>query len=162
MEVKKMMDINKKVIYIIFMVIVKRRERQMKPKERMQQIDIANRMIENKQEEIMRLHDLATRVTVSVENERVQASGSKDRMADIVCAATDLEAELEKDINHLIKLRKEIMQEIDALENIDMIDLMYKRYFQCKKWELIAEELHMSYRNVIRLHGKALKKLEGM
>ena len=54
------------------------------------------------------------------------------------------------------------MDEIDALENIDMIDLMYKRYFQCKKWEQIAEELHMSYRNVIRLHAKALKRLEEM
>lgn len=131
-------------------------------KERMQQLNIANRMIENKQEEIQRLHDLATRITISAENERVQASGSNDKMADIICSATDLEAELEKDISGLIKLRKEIMQEIDALGNIDMIDLMYKRYFQCKKWELIAEELHMSYRNVIRLHAKALKKLEEM
>ena len=129
-------------------------------KERMQQIEIANRMIENKQEEINRLHDLATRVTVSVENERVRTSGSNDKMADIICCAVDLEAELTKDINDFVKLRGEIMREIDALENIDMIDLMYKRYFQCKKWELIAEELHMSYRNVIRLHEKALKILE--
>lgn len=131
-------------------------------KERMQQINIANRMIENKREEIQRLHDLATRVTISVNNDRVQSSGSDDKMADIICSATDLEVELEKDISDLINLRRQIMQEIDALENIDMIDLMYKRYFQCKKWELIAEELHMSYRNVIRLHGKALKKLEEM
>lgn len=134
----------------------------MSVKERMQQINIANRMIENKQEEIQRLHDLATRVTTSVENERVQSSGSDDKMADIICSATDLEAQLEKDISDFIKLRREIMNEIDALDNIDMIDIMYKRYFQCKKWELIAEELNMSYRNVIRLHGKALKKLEEM
>ncbi|MCI9127591.1 MAG: DUF1492 domain-containing protein [Eubacterium sp.] len=131
-------------------------------KERMQQINIANRMIENKQEEIQHLHDLATRVTISVESERVQASGSNDKMADIICSATDLETELKKDISDLIKLRRQIMDEIDALENIDMIDLMYKRYFQCKKWEQIAEELHMSYRNVIRLHAKALKRLEEM
>lgn len=134
----------------------------MSVKERMQQINVATRMIENKQEEIRRLHDLATRVTISVENERVQASGSNDKMADIICSAADLEAELKKDISDLIKLQREIMKEIDALGNIDMIDLMYKRYFQCKKWECIAEELHMSYRNVIRLHGKALKKLEEM
>lgn len=131
-------------------------------KERMQQINIANRMIENKQEEIERLHDLATRITVSVENERVQTSRSNDRMEDIICCAADLEAELVKDIDGFIHLRGEIIQEIESLKNIDMIDLMYKRYFQCKKWELIAEELHMSYRNVIRLHGKALKKLEEM
>lgn len=130
--------------------------------ERMQQISAANRMVENKQEEIQRLHDLATRVTRTVENEKVQTSGSNDKIADLICSATDLEAELKQDINDLIKLRKDVMKEIDSLDNIDMIDLMYKRYFQCKKWEIIAEELHMSYRNVIRLHSKALKKLEEM
>lgn len=129
---------------------------------RMHQINIANRMIENKQEEIQRLHDLATRITVSVESGKVKTSKNNDKMADIICAATDLEEELKEDINDLIKLRREIMQEIDSLGNIDMIDLMYKRYFACKKWELIAEELNMSYRNVIRLHKKALKKLEEM
>lgn len=129
-------------------------------KERLKQIEVANRMIENKQEEIQRLHDLATKITVGNTGERVRKTSNNDKMADLICSAADLEIELEHDVNNYVNLRKNVMKEIDSLENIDMIDIMYKRYFQCKKWEKIAEELHMSYRNVIRLHNRALEKLE--
>ena len=41
-----------------------------------------------------------------------------------------------------------------------MIDLLYQRYFQYKEWEEIAVDIGMTYRNVYRLHGRALLSFE--
>ena len=38
-------------------------------------------------------------------------------------------------------------------------EILIRRYISGQKWERIAVEIHLEYRWVLRLHGKALQKL---
>ena len=51
------------------------------------------------------------------------------------------------------------MNLIDKIEDADCVDVLYKRYFQFKKWEQIAVEKNYSYQGICKIHGKALQMM---
>lgn len=132
----------------------------MDAKDYLGQIRLLDVLIQNKQLEIEQLETLATRVTSVNEGDRVQASGNQDKMADIVCKIVELRKEINADIDKLVDLKSEIIPIIDAVQDADMIDVLYKRYIQYKKWEEIALEMHYTYQWVCKLHGRALQKID--
>lgn len=72
----------------------------------------------------------------------------------------EYQKDLSKSIEELMNLKTEAMARIDKLDNADYVNLLYKRYFQYKKWEEIALEMNYAYRSIIRLHDKALHKMD--
>lgn len=70
--------------------------------------------------------------------------------------------ELETSIKQLVSYKQETMNLIDKIHNADCVDVLYKRYFQFKKWEQIAVEMNYAYRTVLRIHGQALKEFESL
>lgn len=69
----------------------------------------------------------------------------------------EYQKDLTNALDELIKVKNEVASCIDELNNPYHIELLYKRYFQFLKWEEIAIDMYMSYRQVLRIHGEALK-----
>ena len=144
----------------------------MKAKHYLWQIRKLDRMIENKLEEIEFNKSLAESIIMSNEEERVQASGLKDRMAEIVCKYLALEAEMNDAIDEMIDTRREIISTIELL-NTDEYDLLYKMYVgkrNVKRDETIeiiymttdevADFNKKSKRWAASVHGRALVNLQ--
>lgn len=129
----------------------------MNPKEYLSQVRKYDRLINNKLETIASLRSLVTSVTIELKSDVVQSSGTKDKMASAVERIIDLEREIDRDIDQLVNLKREVMSVIDKIGDPVLIDILYKRYFRYEKWEEIAIEMNYSYRQVTRLHGQALQ-----
>lgn len=56
--------------------------------------------------------------------------------------------------------RIETVELISEVERADLNRILYMRYVQCERWEVIACDLNYSFRHVLRLHGEALRELE--
>ena len=132
----------------------------MKAKEYLMQIKRLDSIISNKQEEVARLEELVTSTNALSTGDRVQSSGTQDKLGDTVSKICDLKRELALDIARLIEVRGEIIKVIDQVEDADLIDLLYKKYYQFKTWEKIACDMNYTYRWVTKLHGKALAEVQ--
>ena len=128
------------------------------PKKYLQQIKKCEDQIDNKIAEVSKLREMATSITSTLKEDVVQTSGSGDKLGEAVSKILDLENEINAEIDKLVDIKKEIMGVIDAL-NEPHSTLLYKRYFQFKKWEEIAIEMNYSYRQITRMHGRALQKV---
>ena len=111
--------------------------------------------------EIARLEALATKTTAVMGGERVQSSGSQEKMADCVVKIADMKDKLNKEIHDFLdykdKARKLIAEACDA----DCCRLLHKRYFLDNTWEQIAVQLNYTYQWVSGgLHQKALAQLQ--
>ena len=82
-------------------------------------------------------------------------------MNDLIVSVVTLEDEINQQIDLLINKKREVMELIDSLDNVDEISLLYKRYFNYMSWEEIAVNMKISYRQTHRLHGRALRSMEG-
>ena len=134
--------------------------RKIEAKEYLQQVRNADMAIKDKMEELARLRTLATSISVANDGERVQSSGSQDKMADTMCKITDFEAEIQAEIDNLLVLKRDVRGVIEKVSEPVLMSVLHKRYLQYKSWEQIAIELDISWRHTLRLHGKALREIE--
>jgi len=84
---------------------------------------------------------------------------SKNRSNTIeegITTIDEIEASINKDIDDLVELRKEIESKIDSIDDIKLRELMKCRYLDFKSWEEIAYKNGCSWRWVYSLHEKAL------
>lgn len=124
------------------------------------QIDRLNKVIQNKLVEIYQLKTMACNIVVSNENERVQTSGSQERMADTVAKIVDKE----KDIGSLIDLQLEkknsIISQIEGMENTNMYHVLFCRYVKNDNFTEIGNEMGYSRMQIKRLHDDAIDVFE--
>lgn len=130
----------------------------MKAKDYLLQIKKLDKLIKNKQYEVMQWKALATGTTVSVSSERVQSSGSKQQMANAVHRYVEIEQEINNEIEKYIRLKMEVVKTIEQLPEAEY-DLLHKVYIQ-KKTLYEALDKDKSYSSVTTLHGRALKHLQ--
>lgn len=133
----------------------------MKAKAYLNQIEYMDVKINTRIEEVARLNALATKTTAAMGGERVQASGSQQKMADCVTRIVALKNEINKEIDKLVGRKQEALKLMDEYCEPDCITLLYARYFQYKAWETIAVEMKYSYKWVSGgLHQRALAQLQ--
>lgn len=130
----------------------------MTAKEYLQQIRKADIMINYKQQQLDELRSLATSITSALNPDKVQSSGVSDKVGDAVAKIVDLQTEINRDIDGLVDLKKEVMNIIDKLDATSL-ELIYSRYFEFKTWEQIACQMNYSCQWIWKLHGEALKKV---
>ena len=83
-----------------------------------------------------------------------------DTIATGIATINDTEKEINKEIDELIELRKEIEQKINAVDDPKLMALLKCRYLDCKSWEEIAYKNNITWRHVYRLHEKALDEIK--
>jgi len=83
-----------------------------------------------------------------------------DTIATGIATINDIEKEINKEIDELIELRKEIEDKINAVDDPKLRELLKCRYLDCKSWEEIAYKNNITWRHVYRLHEKALDEIK--
>jgi DNA-directed RNA polymerase specialized sigma subunit len=141
----------------------------LKAKEFLGQIKKINVMIENKLAEAEHWKSVALGITsggtdvkingVIHQMDKVQSTGSQQKMADAINKYVDLEAEINADIDKLIDTRKNIIETIELLE-AEKYDLLHKVYVQGFTLDEVAAMYDFSYSWATTLHGRALKDVE--
>ena len=126
----------------------------------LKQIKIMDAKINADIEELTSLETLATRTTSVLGGDRVQSSGSQQKMADSVAKIVDLREQINTEIDRFIDYKQEARELISDCE-AECITLISKRYFQFKTWESIAVDMNFTYQWVSGgLHQKALAQVQ--
>lgn len=133
----------------------------MTAKEYLSEVQRLQTIIEQKQERIKEIRESASTVRgVRFDLEKVQGSGRTDKIGDSVAKIIDLETEVENDMVSIIYRKHEMIEQIHALGNYRYIQLLYKRYIEFKRLQIVAAEMDFTYEYVLELHKKALKAFE--
>lgn len=122
---------------------------------RLQKLD---RMIINKQIELEQWRSIATGTAPQTSTDRVQSSGSQQKVADAVCRYVDIEREITEYIDRLVDARREVIAVIEQLD-VDEYDLLHKMYVQYITLSEAAEQMGKSYTWATSTHGRALKNV---
>lgn len=125
----------------------------------LEQVRKLDKMIENKMYEKLHWKDAAVVITASLGGEKVQTSGSKQKMADSVCRYTDLEREIDECIDNLVNTKKDVISVIEQL-NAEEYDVLHKVYVQYLTFSDVADANDKSYSWVASMHGIALNKVQ--
>lgn len=126
-------------------------------KEYLSQIRKIDSNIKKKSSELYQLKTMATSITVASDNERVQSSGSQDRLGNTVAKIVDAERAIDRMVDEYIDRKRVIINEICSISDDRYNDLLYYRYVSNMNFSEIANVMHMSERHILRLHGEALK-----
>jgi DNA-directed RNA polymerase specialized sigma subunit len=105
------------------------------------------------------LRTLATKVNTTFGEERVNSTKKQSPMEETIVKLMDLENEVNKDIDELIKLKGEIIETINQVDDPIYQLILERRYVEGKTWEEIAAGLGYDRSTVWRNHGKALKEI---
>ena len=132
----------------------------MDTKQYLQQISRLDRMIQNKLAEISQLRELAMSVSAVKNEERVQNTPNFDKIGTAYCKIEEMEEKLDKLIDEYVDKKNLIISQIDKIDNEAYYEILFARYIEKKTFEKIADEMTYSFRQIIRLHGRALQEFE--
>lgn len=130
------------------------------PKKYLQQIRLYDSHINTKLEDLHHLKEMVTKITPTLKDDVVSGGGNQDKLGDAIAKIVDLEAEIDRDIDHYVAAKQEISATLDKLTDPDQLQVLHMRYVQNKTWEQIACDMGFSYRWVCTIHGRALQQIE--
>ena len=117
--------------------------------------------INNDIEELESLQALAAKTTSALGGNRVQASGSQQKMADCVHKIIQLKEDIDSEIDTYVEYKEQVKKFIHEACDADCCRLLYLRYFKYETWETIAKKMNYSRQWVTKsLHKKALKQMQ--
>jgi len=131
----------------------------MTAKEYLSQARYLDLSINNKIRQVAMLHELATKCTSTISDMPRNPSPRQSGMADTIDKIIDLEAEINRDIDRLVDLKREMTAIIRSVDDSQCQILLEMRYICFRSWEQIAVEMGFNIRHVYRIHRQALKKV---
>lgn len=127
----------------------------MTAKEYLSQAYRLDQRIDSKIAQVASLNDLATKCTATLTGMPRNPNRGGSTMADAVCKIVDLQEEINRDIDRLVDLKREIVAVIKAVENPEYQVMLEKRYLSFQTWEQIAVDMNYSIQHIYRLREKA-------
>ena len=118
--------------------------------------------IEINQEELNRLTELSTMLKgLDYSQTKIQTSGSSDAaFVNKVNEIADIKEKINAKLMELKELRNSIWKAIYTLDNTEERLVCLYRYLKFYDWETVADKMHLSLRQVYRVHGFALKNIK--
>ena len=118
--------------------------------------------IEINQEELNRLTELSTMLKgLDYSQTKIQTSGSGDAaFVNKVNELVDIKEKINAKLMELKELRNSIWKAIYTLDNTEERLVCLYRYLKFYDWETVADKMHLSLRQVYRVHGFALKNIK--
>ena len=132
---------------------------EMNPKQRLSQIRRLRILIDQRERELESLRAARFRCVSGVDYGRTPVKGSRrvgGSFEEAAIKAVDLEVETAALIVQYNELRHTIIGQIQQLDKLEHMQILYKRYVEEKRWEQIAEEMGYDSVYIRSLHGKAL------
>jgi DNA-directed RNA polymerase specialized sigma subunit len=117
-------------------------------------------MINNKLTEIAQLKDMVVSISAPQSGERVQTTPNFDKIGTKYAKIDEMERKIDGMVDELVDKKEKIIQQIDSMEDENTYNILFARYIEKKTFEVIATEMKYSWRQVVRLHGTALKQFE--
>lgn len=114
--------------------------------------------VEMLKRDLIRWRELGEKVTPSLTG-MPQGGKNVSKVEQSAIMICDIEKEINERIKKLSELYMKILNTIETVDDINLQNLLHRRYIQGQKWEKIAVEMHYSYMHVCRLHGQALEKI---
>lgn len=131
----------------------------MNTKEYLKQAFYLDKNINSKLEQVEKLNELATKATSTLSDMPKSSNRGESRLEEIIVKIIDLQEEINKDIDALIDLKREIAWTINNVKDKEMRSILEKRYLCFDSWEKIAVDMNYSTHHIFRLHNKALKSI---
>ena len=133
----------------------------MKAKEYLQQLKLLDVKIDQKLKQVGDLRQMAQATgALDYSKDMVQTSAFGDSMSNAVIRYLSLEEEVDQQIDQFVDLKNQIINQIQALKDVNYVQVLFKRYVEYKALEVIAVEMGYTYQYVRILHGHALQDFE--
>ena len=132
----------------------------MNVKEYLEQAKYLDMRINSKVEQLSTLNDLATKCTVTLSDMPRNPNKGISNMEDTIVKIIDLQEEINRDIDQLVDLKREIMVVIKKISNVEYQTILENRYLSFMSWEQIAVEMKYSIQQIYRLRDRAHKVVE--
>lgn len=130
----------------------------MTPKEYLSQIYKFEMLIKQKQTEKAQLKEFDGVAGIDYTKEKVQTSSKNEApYISIVEKLIKCEFDINKLIGEFLNLKMKIIGEIQSLANPQHIEILFKKYVEFKRLEVIAVEMNYSYDYIKHVHGYALQ-----
>ena len=131
----------------------------MNAKEYLGQAYRLDQRINSKLEQVASLNELATKCTSTLTGMPRNPNRGTSTMADAVGKIVDLQAEINRDIDRLVDLKREMVSLIKAVDNTEYQTLLELRYLCFKTWEQISVDMGYSIQHIYRLREKAYDEI---
>lgn len=131
----------------------------MTAKEYLSQAYRLDKRIDSKIEQLKSLNLLATKCTSTLSDMPKSQSAGNSRLEDTVVKIVDLQEEINKDIDSLVDLKRDIVRTIKSVQNPEYQIILELRYLCFKTWEEIAVQMNCSIDNVFKIRKNALKSV---
>lgn len=141
------------------MIWERRKVKRMDAKKYLGQLKRLDTMITNKLIEKAQWKAISLGTTAPLGGERVQTSGSQQKMADAIDRYIDIEAEIDAYIDKLVDTKKDVISVIEQL-NTTEYDILHKVYVQYITLEDVAGMYGRSYTWVTTAHGRGIKAVQ--
>ena len=131
-------------------------------KEYLSQAKFLDQRINSKIQQVAALNDLATKATSTLTGMPRNPNHATSTMEEAITKIIDLQAEINRDIDTLVDLKRDLSATIKAVGNTEYQTVLEKRYLCFQSWEQIAVELGYDLRWLYRIHGKALDEVRAV
>ena len=126
------------------------------------QVERLDSRIDNKLIERQQWRDIALGITSNIGGERVQSSGSQQKMSEAIEKCLDMEKEINSLIDELIETKKKVIDTIEKIYSPTEYKILHMRYIQHISLKEIAIKLNREYSWVTTTHGRALKSVQNI
>ena len=132
----------------------------MTAKEYLNQAHRLDQRIDAKIAQVASLNELATKCTATLTGMPRTPNSGGSTLADTVCKIIDLQNEIASDMDCLVQIKKDIVDVIGRVEDVELRILLEQRYLCGATWEEITMNLYHNRRWIFRLHDKALDAVQ--
>ena len=124
------------------------------------QVKNINKHIEEKMERLTTLRALAEGGAIQYDRDPVQTSSRQDRLESIVAQIVDLESEIDRLVDILVKCKRDGTEVIDRLQKEKHRDVLYNRYMLCMTVRKTAKFMDRSEIWVKKTTKEALREYD--
>lgn len=128
-------------------------------KQRLKNAWVWQKQLEADLQMLQDLRDLAEQITL-VYSLAPGGGGSNDKLGGTVVKMADVELSIQSDIKMLTEALVATRELIKMLDDEKLQLILFKRYLNYQRWEVIAADLGYTWRRIHQMHAEALKILE--
>ena len=126
----------------------------------LESISRADKRLEEMSFRAQRYRDMAKRATGSIEATRVSGTAGRSQVESNINRCIDIANDIDRQAAQLRERYAQAMRAIEGVSDPAGREVLELRYLHRMRWEEIAKRIGYTQRNIIRLHGIALREVE--